>query len=405
MWGYRVIIPSKHRQHILNELHRDHPGCSRMKSVARSYVWWPGIDKDIEDIAKSCLVCQSIKNVPQAAPLHPWTWPTKPWQRLHIDFVGPFLDINFLVVVDAHSKWPEVFEMSSTTSSKTIAVLRHLFAAYGLPEQIVSDNGPQFVSDEFKTFLQKNGVKHIRCAPYHPSSNGAVERFNQTMKKSLKASQKDGRTLSHRLSDFLLTYRSTPHATTNRVPCSLFLQREMRTVFSLLRPDTESRVVSKQSDQAKAHDRRTKSRSFDIEQDVMVRNYRPGSKWLPATVRRQLGPLTYIVKLCNGQEWKRHVDQIRGYQPATEEELLSSEDNSTEIDSSTHPIPTTSANDQPASSDQATPNFNPDQQSTTDSHQQSTTVSRYPSRIRKPPERLMLNIQSSLLREECSKCI
>ena len=198
-----------------------------MKSVARSYVWWPGIDKDIEDIAKSCLVCQSIKNVPQAAPLHPWTWPTKPRQRLRIDFVSPFLDTNFLVVVDAHSKWPEVFEMSSTTSSKTIAVLRHLFATYGLPEQIVSDNGPQFVSDEFKTFLQKNGVKHIRCAPYHPSSNGAVERFNQTMKKSLKASQKDGRTLSHRLSDFLLTYRSTPHDTTNRAPCSLFLQREM----------------------------------------------------------------------------------------------------------------------------------------------------------------------------------
>ena len=176
---------------------------------------------DIENVAKACLGCQSHKHSPPPAALHPWTWPQRPWQRIHIDFAGPFLGKTFLVVVDAHSKWPEVFEMPITSAAKTIDTLRHLFAAYGLPEQVVSDNGPQFTADEFAIFLIQNGIKHIRCAPYHPASNGAVERFIQTFKQSMKASDNDGRSVSHRLANFLLSYRATPHATTNHSPSSL----------------------------------------------------------------------------------------------------------------------------------------------------------------------------------------
>ena len=89
-----------------------------------------------------------------------------------------------LVVVDAHSKWPEVYEMSSTTVAKTITVLRHIFAACGLLEQVVSDTGLQFSSKKFAVFMKENGAKHIKCAPYHPSSNGAAERFIPTLKIS-----------------------------------------------------------------------------------------------------------------------------------------------------------------------------------------------------------------------------
>ena len=140
---------------------------------------------------------------------------------------------TFLVVVDSHYKWPEVYEMSTTTTSKTIKKLQFLFASYGLPQQVVTDNVPQFTSEEFEVFMKKNGVKHTHCAPFHPSSNGAVERFNQTFKQSLRASEKDGRTLSHRLADFLLTYRSTPHTTMNQTPSSLFLYREVCRVTNL----------------------------------------------------------------------------------------------------------------------------------------------------------------------------
>ena len=116
LWGVRVIVPAKLRPRVLQELHLDHPGVSRMKSIARSYVWWPGLDKAIEELAKSCLSCQSIKTTPPVAPLHPWVWPTKPWQRIHVDFAGPFMGRMFLLAVDAHSKWPEVVDTPSVST-------------------------------------------------------------------------------------------------------------------------------------------------------------------------------------------------------------------------------------------------------------------------------------------------
>ena len=133
----------------------------------------------------------------------------------------------YLLVSEVHSKWPQIVEMKNTTANKTIEELRKLFASYGLPEQIVSDNGPQFVSEEFATFTKENSVKHIKSAPYHPSTNGAVERLVQTFKKSMKASQYVGRSHSQRLASFLLTYRSTPHSTTHETPSDLFLKRKL----------------------------------------------------------------------------------------------------------------------------------------------------------------------------------
>lgn len=108
-----------------------------IRVLARSYIWWPGIDKSIEQVAKSCLDCQAVKSSPPVAPLHPWAWPSRPLQRVHIDFAGPFQGAMFLVAVD---KWPEVCVMQSTTVDKTMEALRHIFARFGLPEHIVSDS-------------------------------------------------------------------------------------------------------------------------------------------------------------------------------------------------------------------------------------------------------------------------
>ena len=80
LWENRVIIPTKLRSCLVAKLHRDHPGASRMKAVARSYFWYPGLDKDIEDCAGRCISCQAVKNTPPVAPLHPWLWPAHPWQ-------------------------------------------------------------------------------------------------------------------------------------------------------------------------------------------------------------------------------------------------------------------------------------------------------------------------------------
>ena len=172
MWGIRVVIPMPLREALLQELHHDHPDVSKMKALARSHLWWLNVDKDIEAPAKSCQSCQEAKQAPPKAPLHPWTWPIQPWQRVRIDYAGPFMGENFFLAIDAHSKRGEVYKISSTTTSKTIECLRQMFVAYGLPHQIVSDNGSQFTSDEFSSFMKANGIKNTRTTPYHPTSNG-----------------------------------------------------------------------------------------------------------------------------------------------------------------------------------------------------------------------------------------
>lgn len=211
-WGVRVIVPPPGRAQIMEELHETHPGVSRMKSLARSYVWWPRLDQDLENKVKLCTQCQTIQNMPQPAPLHPWEWPDRPWSRLHVDFAGPFKEQIFLIMVDAHSKWIETHIMSNITAPTTIDKLRQVFAVHGLPDKLVTDNGPTFTSELFSEFMQQNGIHHIRTAPFHPASNGLAERTVQTVKEGLK--RMTGDSLSTQLSRFLFKYRLTPQVET-----------------------------------------------------------------------------------------------------------------------------------------------------------------------------------------------
>ena len=112
--------------------------------------------------------CLAVKKAPHTAPLHPWNWPTRVFHRVHLDFAGPFQGDVMLVAVDAFSKWPDMFLMQTMTVSKTIACLHSLFCKYGYPEQIVTDNGPQFTAEEFATFISSCGVKHIRSSTLPP---------------------------------------------------------------------------------------------------------------------------------------------------------------------------------------------------------------------------------------------
>ena len=164
---------------------------------------------------KQCVTCQQTWNVPTVAPLMPWVWPRSPWNRIHIDFAQKDKQ-DFLVIVDAHSKWPEIIMMNSTTTSATIRVLRDLFSKYGIPNQVVSDNGPQFSSEEFRHFLKMNGVKQVLVAPYHAASNGAAERMVQSFKRSLSASKSTNRSTQQCLDSFLAdvqVYEAPNHRT------------------------------------------------------------------------------------------------------------------------------------------------------------------------------------------------
>lgn len=155
------MIPPQGRDQVLKELHQAHPGINRMKGLARSYVWWPSIDKDLENLVRQCEICQVNRKAPAAAPLHPWEWPDQPWKRIHMDYAGSFMGKMFLIVVDAHSKWINAEIMNFTTSAATISKLRAMFATHGLPEVVVSDNGSNFISQEMEEFLSQNGIVHV----------------------------------------------------------------------------------------------------------------------------------------------------------------------------------------------------------------------------------------------------
>ena len=213
--------------------------------------------------------------------------------------------------MDAHSKWAEVVELSYTTTSKTIEVLRNLFALHGIPEQVVSDNGAQFTSADFVEFMRTNRIQHTRSAPYHPSSNGEAERFVRTFKEAMKASRNENLTFSHNLANFLLTYRTTPNATTGIPPCELLMKRSLRTRWDLLRPETELQVCKRQAQQKEKHDQHARKQDFQVGQSVMVNNMGTGPRYIPGMIIQKLGPVIYIVGVSAGRTWKRHSDQIK----------------------------------------------------------------------------------------------
>jgi hypothetical protein len=201
--------------------------------------------------------------------------------------------------------------MRQTKSSDMIEILRTLFARYGLPLHVVSDNGPQFISEEFREFLRLNQVKHTLCPPYHPSSNGLAEKYVQTFKRMFgKLDPKDS--VQHRVSTVLFNFRNIPHSTTGISPAELFLKRAPRTPLSLVKPCLQRKVEKHQEASKKQSDRDNPvMRTFDLNQPVKVRNARGGNvKWLPGVVVDIKGPNTYLVRVPGNSRRFVHADHL-----------------------------------------------------------------------------------------------
>ena len=309
MRGARVVVPAQGRTKLLQELHIGHPGICRMKGLARTVIWWPNIDSEIEEMVKGCNECQLTRAAPPVAPLNPLPWPSKPWSRIHMDYAGPFLNHMFLVIIDAESKWIEAFPMHLSTSKATIQHLKTLFAQFGIPDIIATDNGSCFVSSAFEDFLTTNGIIHWKSSPYHPSSNKLAEKAVQIVKHGLKK-MKDG-TLNDKLSRLLFTYRITPHSTTGISPSELLMGRKLKSRFDLLKPNIAVRVEQKQQEQERTHDFHAVSRTFQEGDTVYARDFRQGQSWLTGTIVKCSGPVSYEVKTDDGQLIHRHQDHLR----------------------------------------------------------------------------------------------
>ena len=312
-WGARVIIPVKLRDTVMNILHAMHIGVAGIKSLARSYVYWPRIDTHIEDTARTCETCAKHgKNLTKIVN-HPWAKTSAPFERVHADFAGPFLGSMWLLLVDTYSKWPEIIQMNmNTTSSATIRAFRSIFSRTGLPICLVTDNGPQFISDETEGYLKSCGIKHVTVPTYSPKSNGMCERLVQTFKSALKKMSETSRDVAKNLYDFLLTYRNTPHSATGQTPAVLAFNRTLRSKLHQIKPADRQREMQMQSEKLQdVVNEHAKTREFQEQQPVFAKINDKGC-WEQAKVIKRLGENSNNYMIQQGDRVvKKHADVIK----------------------------------------------------------------------------------------------
>ena len=342
LWNDRVIVPESLREFLLNDLHYEHTGVVRMKRLARRYMWWPRIDRDLEQVCAQCPECQAEARLP-AKEFGSWSWPTGPWQRLHIDYAGPFMGKMFLVIVDSYSRFLDIVPMDRATSATTIAALRRVFALFGLPHHIVSDNGSQFTSEEFQSFLHKNGIRHTCSAPGHPATNGLAERYVGVFKSKLKAMGTQG-DLHATLQRFLLSHRTTPSAN-NKSPAEMLMMRQPRTRFDTLKQTAKPSVDAYERNM-------NKTPEFQPGDAVFTLNFGSyGSKWVPGRIVSVISPVNYQVQVQDAL-WKRHRNQLRARSVPLSEFVR--EDVAEAPPKSTHQAPSSSADTGPSVSSTGT---------------------------------------------------
>ncbi|UYV84160.1 K02A2.6-like [Cordylochernes scorpioides] len=263
-----------------------------LKSVARTLFWWPGLDKDIEETVRRCNCCQSHACMPPRATPVNWPPTNQPWDRVHIDHLGPFEQNLYLIVVDACTKWIEAIPVPNTSTRETIEQLRCLFARFGIPRTLVSDNGTGFTSEEFRQFMTRNGIRHLRTAPFHPSSNGLAERAVQTIKTGLKKVQQGS--ISQRLAEILLGYRRTPIASIGKSPSEMMFGRNIRSRLDLILPNPG----------------KSEEPGFKVGKSVWYRTYKSEPKWDQASIQNTTGNRLVTLQTARGQA-RRHWDQVR----------------------------------------------------------------------------------------------
>ncbi|BES93435.1 Hypothetical Protein NTJ_06246 [Nesidiocoris tenuis] len=232
-----------------------------------------------------------------------WQTPASPMERIHVDYAGPFKNHYFLIIVDAYSRWVDVHPVRNMTSATTIELLKRFFTDFGLPHVIVSDNGTQFKSSEFRNFCESLGIIQKLTAPYHPATNGLAERGVQSLKASIRSSVNEGSNVQDAVLKFLTSYRRSPHSVTGKSPASLFLGRAFRSKIDLVRPQHSSVSLTKEDVR--------RPREFSEGTKVAFRCYNdPASKWKIGIVMARKGDLHYEIK-CDNITFFRHVDQIR----------------------------------------------------------------------------------------------
>jgi len=284
-------------QDILKKLHTGHQGIVKCRERARQSVWWPGLSTQLLQMIKDCRVCCKEHTQP-AEPLITSELPELPFQKVETDLFE-WEKRSYLLVVDYYSRYIEIALLKRTTAAEVIAHMKSIFARHGIPELCVSDNGPQYSSEEFSELMREYHCQHITSSPLYPQSNGEAERAVKTIKGLLK---KEGDPYLA-----LLSYRATP-LQIGYSPSELLMGRKLRTTVPTIQKQLiprvpDSTLIRKRDKQQKQRQERTfNMRHGARELPELV----PGDNvWVPdrnseATVLDEVNHRSYEVETSEG---------------------------------------------------------------------------------------------------------
>lgn len=227
--GRKIVIPHSLQSRAISIAHEGHQGLVKTKKLIREKVWFPGIDRQVDTMIAGCIPCQAVVVTHTREPLCMSELPSSPWEKVSVDFCGPFPSGDYLlVVIDEYSRYPEVEIVQSTSAKATIPKLDKMFATFGIPLEVKTDNGPPFQGSEFAEFAAYLGFRHRKITPLWPQANAEAERFMRTIQKAINATHVEQRPWKQTLYTFLRNYRATPHCSTGLAPADVLFGRPLR---------------------------------------------------------------------------------------------------------------------------------------------------------------------------------
>lgn len=307
--GNRFVIPSSMQKEMLRKIHEGHLGEEKCKRRAREVMYWPGMNREIGLLTAKCEVCLPYRSKQQAEPLMTYPVPERPFYRVGADLFDCH-GKSHIVVTDYFSNYPEVATLQTTSSKAVIAFLKTVFARHGVPCDLVSDNGPQFSSNEFADFAKEWGFQHITSSPHYPRSNGLAESSVKIVKGLMKKAH-DGNEDFHRS---LMIYRSAP-LQNGLSPAQMLMGRRLRTNLpiheNLLTPKGAHKIkIDKEKDKVKQkqhHDKRAKKlRVLRPGERVTIRDHVTGIWNLHGSVQKEVAPRSYEVQTEHGGSLRRN---------------------------------------------------------------------------------------------------
>ena len=223
----RLMLPSKYRRDVVAEAHREVGHRSLFCTMRRvqNFCVWPGMRRDIREFILRCPHCQGNRSNEKPTPLEITDTPTAPFQKIGVDLTGPFIASSngnkyLVTVIDHHSGWAEAYPIPDKRSVSIWKPLKaEFFSRFGFPNVMVTDQGTEFTSAEFREYIQSLNIDHRRSTPYHPQTNGCVERFNRSLKEILRkfVNNNSSEWESH-LPEALLAYRMSESQSRNTSP-------------------------------------------------------------------------------------------------------------------------------------------------------------------------------------------